>query len=405
MRIYFLAHRLPYPVDKGEKIRTFHQIQYLVQQGYQVSVFAPIENVAELQFAKDLRAKLNIEVFTAPLGSAIKRKVKAILSRQAVSQTHFFSNALLALFQQSLQQHPDVIVCTSSVMAAYLYALDLRSEPLAQCQLIMDFMDLDSDKWTQYARSAKRPLRWIYSREAQLIAQLEQRVYHDFARCFFISDNEVNLFSNRLSNTEKLSVLANGIDTKMFYPATPKMGEALTAPVFLFTGVMNYLPNEDAVIWFVEKMWARIRQRWPGATFYIVGMLPSLRVQALTKEPGVVVTGYVDEILPYYHKADIFVGPFRLARGVQNKILQAMACGLPVVTTALGAEGIACKSEHDILIADGEDAFLSAIFTLWQQPELCKALGQNACTLIRDKYSWDGVLQALPGFLNKGMLQ
>jgi len=402
IRVVYLAHRLPYPVDKGEKIRTFHQIQHLVEQGFQVSVFAPIEHPDELLFAAALREKLNVTVVTAPLGSTIKRKLTTLIRGCSFSEMHFYSPQLLNLLMQSLQQlKPDAIVCTSSVMAAYLFKVGLASSHLKDCTLLMDFMDLDSDKWLQYARSTKPPMGWVYQREAKLISKLELQVYRAFQRCFFISENEVNLFSQRLDNADKLSVLANGIDAKAFYPAKKTFSPALTAPVFLFTGVMNYLPNEDAVLWFVESMWGSIKKQWPNATFYIAGMQPSQRIQDLAKKPGVVVTGYVDDILPYYHKADIFVGPFRLARGVQNKILQAMACGLPVVTTTLGAEGIACQPGKDLLIADDESAFVEKVNQLLQESDLRQVIGAQALQVIAERYSWQGVLRHLPHFITE----
>lgn len=401
MDIVVIAHRVPYPADKGEKIRTFHQLSYLVTQGHSLTVFAPAENATDVEFARQLAAKLSIRVYTAPLASGGWRKVRALLMGQAISASYFYSRALQRLITQSLQQQaPDAVLATSSAVAIYA---EKAIQPLSATfrpRLLMDFMDLDSDKWQQYSAKARWPMNWVYQREARLVAKLEQQIYHTFDQSFFISANEVSLFSRQLAETSKVAVLANGLDTKAFYPGPVKdPSRVAAAPVFLFTGVMDYLPNEDAVLWFVEAMWPQLRQQYPAATFYIAGMNPSKRIQQLAKQPGVVVTGYVEDILPYYHQADIFVGPFRLARGVQNKILQAMACGLPIVTTPLGAEGIACEDGQQLLLATEPTQFVAAIKHLLAEPVIRQQLSAAALQLIQQHYSWQGVLAPLAASL------
>lgn len=403
MDIVVIAHRVPYPADKGEKIRTFHQLSYLVSQGHTIKVFAPAESTTDIEFARQLAEKLAIEVYTAPLAPGWWRKIRALLSGQAISASHFYSDALQQLINVNIQQQlPEVILATSSAVAVYAEEATKVLPAASQPRLLMDFMDLDSDKWRQYSVTANWPMNWVYRREARLVAQLEWQIYHSFDRSFFISANEVSLFSRELAETSKVAVLANGLDTQAFYPGPARDPQQVNAaPVFLFTGVMDYLPNEDAVIWFVEAMWPEIRQQFPAASFYIAGMNPSKRVQQLAKQPGVVVTGYVADILPYYHQADIFVGPFRLARGVQNKILQAMACGLPIVTTPLGAEGIACQDGQHLLLASDPQQFVAAISRLMAAPALRLQLSDAAVKLIQQQYSWRGVLAPLSASLSK----
>lgn len=401
MDIVVIAHRVPYPADKGEKIRTFHQLSYLVAQGHSVTVFAPAENAVDVTFARQLSEKLSIGVYTAPLASGWWRKVRALLMGQAISASHFYSHTLLQLINQSFnQQVPKVILATSSAMAIYVQYAIQHMPTSSRPRLLIDFMDLDSDKWRQYSATACWPMNWVYRREARLVAKLEQQSYHIFDQSFFISANEVNLFSRKLTETSKVAVLANGLDTNTFYPGPAREPQQITAaPVFLFTGVMDYLPNEDAVSWFVETMWPQIRKQYPAASFYIAGMNPSKRVQQLAKQPGVVVTGYVPDILPYYHQADIFVGAFRLARGVQNKILQAMACGLPIVTTPLGSEGISCEHGKHLFVASDPNHFVAAIEQLLTTPELRLQFSEAAVQLIQKNYSWHSVLAPLSASL------
>ena len=166
---------------------------------------------------------------------------------------------------------------------------------------------------------------------------------------------------------------------------------------------MDYLPIEDAVLWFVKSCWQQIITNWPEAKFLIVGMQPSQRIQQLAKLPGITVTGYVSDILPFYHQADIFIAPFRLARGVQNKILQAMACGLPVLTTSLGAEGIACSTGEHLLIANTEAEIIENISMLLTDEVLANKLSLAGPKLIQQKYSWEGALKELPELLTGGV--
>jgi glycosyltransferase involved in cell wall biosynthesis len=187
--------------------------------------------------------------------------------------------------------------------------------------------------------------------------------------------------------------MGNGIDTDLFFPDPTKRHPG--HPVMLFTGVMNYKPNEDAVEWFVSAIWPGILAQWPDAEFIIVGMTPSQKVQQLGKKQGVTVTGFVEDIVPYYQKAHVFVAPFRLARGLQNKILQSLACGLPVVTTELGLEGINAEVGQDLLVADRAPTFLAEVKRLLTDESLYARLSRNGPQLVQRDHSWQSILQGL----------
>ena len=164
---------------------------------------------------------------------------------------------------------------------------------------------------------------------------------------------------------------------------------------------MDYKPNVDAVLWLVDRVWTQVLARYPGARFIIAGMNPTPNVRKLAELPGVEVTGYIDEILPYYHKADIFVSPLQIARGIQNKILQAMACELPVIASSMGAEGILYENGINILIADTQDEFISQVERITQDTGLRQSIGQNGRRLIEDHYSWESHLMVMDDILKK----
>lgn len=401
MHIVYLSHRVPYPPDKGEKIRTYHQILFLMNLGHKVTVLAPIENEGEKKLAERLSKKLGVNVITRSLSFHGLRKAMALLKGEAMSFRHFYSPALRKdLDAINNSQKLDAIICTSAPMAKYLTQSPnlIAKHDSGSTKWLMDFMDLDSEKWQQYHRVANGIMRWIYAREAKLIRNEELKIYDGFDTAFFISQNEVDLFSQFLVDNVKLHAAGNGLDTTQFYPPTNPV--KTVNPVFLFTGVMDYKPNEDAVLWFFDAIWPDVVRQWPNAKYIIAGMQPSGKIKALGNQPGVTVTGYVEDMLPFFHGATMFVAPFRLARGVQNKILQAFACGLPVVTTSKGAEGINCQHKKHLLVGDTEQEILKHIKYLVEHQDFARIMASEALNLIRQSYSWEGQLKVLDNALS-----
>lgn len=403
MKIVYLCHRTPYPPNKGERIRTFHQIEYLRRQGHDITILVPADHPDDLENLKTLKEAYGCETVNAPTPGRLAL-VKALLTGDALSVSNFYSKELQKKFDDFLtSKSVDSVVCTSSSMASYVFRSDRFGKLEKSPSLVMDFMDLDSDKWHQYQSLKPLPISLIYKREARLISQLELSIHDNFDCCIFISQAEIELFLKNTESLEKLRVIANGLDTDTFKPSAnskPSHG-----PNLLFTGVMDYLPNEDAVIWFVENAWDELKQRYPNARFYIVGMNPSQQVRSLGKRAGITVTGYVEDIMQYYDQAHIFIAPFRLARGVQNKVLQAFACALPTITTPMGCEGIDCEAGKEVLVANDTSEFIQHIDWIMNHPQQAEELGTQAMTLIRESFSWDGKLQDFEGLLqNKPIL-
>ena len=396
MNVLVISHRIPYPANKGEKIRTFNQIKYLAELGHDIHVVSPIEENEELIFAQQLAEYENISVTIERLSLKPLRLFKGLLLGESLSVANFYSAKLQQKINRLIQQKPfDFILCSSSAVAKYIY----QSNCDIGAKLLMDFMDLDSDKWQQYADKSSNPMRWVYQREAEKLSQYENTIQEKFHACFFIADTEVTLFKKHNPKANNVFSLGNGLNTQEFYPANiaPKNEN----PVFIFTGVMDYKPNVDAVIWFVEKCWQELLLTFPSARFIIAGMNPNADIQKLSAIKGVEVTGFVDEILPYYHQADYFIAPFRLARGVQNKVLQAFACGLPVISTPMGAEGINCHDHQEILLANTPAEFIEKILLLEENTQLKRKISDAALSLISNEYSWPGKLQPLQDLIEQ----
>jgi sugar transferase (PEP-CTERM/EpsH1 system associated) len=398
LKTLYLSQRVPYPPNKGEKIRTFHQIEYLLRKGHEITLACPHSEVSELPLFQDFSKQYKIQIKTRKLGASYARYLSGLVQNKPLSVSNFYSPDLqmeidLLISEGRFQN----IVCTSSSMAEYIF----RSKSLPECdqkpKLIMDFMDLDSDKWSQYSQSSKPLMKWVYQRESRLLSKFEQKVHQHFDACFFISQAEIDLFCKAVQCDNPPLAIGNGIDSDTFSPAEHPPDNK--SPVFIFTGVMDYKPNIDAALWFAQKIWPQVIEKYPGARFIIAGMNPSQHIIALKRVQGIEITGFVDDIMPYYHQSDCFVAPLRIARGVQNKVLQAFSCGLPVISTSMGAEGIDCTEGKDILIADSPEAFLSKIENLFTNKLLYASIKKNALELVHTHYTWDAELETLARIL------
>ncbi|GEA10504.1 TIGR03087 family PEP-CTERM/XrtA system glycosyltransferase [Alteromonas sp. KUL49] len=397
LTICVVSQRVPYPPNKGEKLRTFHQIERLLALGHNVTVLSLCDGDAESDNAKALAEVCGIEVIPFRTRSKPVQYAWALLNQQPISVGAFYSPSLQRYIDESLSGRFDVMFLSASSLGYYVFnsvAYERR-----QCRLFMDMMDVDSDKWLQYCDNSRWPMNWVYKRESVGIRYLERRACEEFEATFLIAEEEVKLFNTQVSRAKKVTVLGNGLDFSSFYP--PDSTNDAQSPRYLFTGVMDYKPNIDAVVWFVEHCWSAIKLRYPDAKFTIAGMNPTQEIQTLgDNDPNIEVTGFVDDILPYFHQATAFVAPFRLARGVQNKVLQAAACALPIVTTSMGAEGISFAGPTTMWIVDDTQSFIEACIQTMEDRVAGIEKGQAALNALSASYSWENQLLPLEEALN-----
>lgn len=387
MHIVVLAHRVPYPPNKGEKLRTYHQLEYLLNQGHSITLLSPAFSQQDSLNAQQLANTLNIEVVTSKPTHKILRMMRALIFNTSFSEAEFFIKDLSQQFALAAQK-AEAILLTASSLTPYLSKVNAAPN----CIKLIDFMDVDSDKWSQYARFARWPMSMIYKREHKEILKLEKQSIEMFDAAFVISENEQAMFNEKVLNTSKLHVLGNGIKHEVFAPSSEKSAQTIN---LLFTGVMDYKPNIDAVHWFVNNCWEQIKADIPNVTFTVAGMSPVKSITELSEDKQIEITGFVEDIMPFYNKAHIFVAPFTIARGVQNKVLQAMSCAIPVVTTSLGAEGIKCTNDKDILIANTRDEFVKHCIALSNEPEYRQSIAEAARNTILQHYAWHSVLLPL----------
>jgi sugar transferase (PEP-CTERM/EpsH1 system associated) len=384
--LLFLAHRIPYPPNKGDKIRSFHLLRHLSAR-YAIHLGAFVDDPEDWQYGDALKPYCaSIKLLPLRPRRARLASLAGLLAGEALTLP-YYRNRELASWAQALAADGTVTrgLAFSSAMAQFM--------PAGLACRVLDMVDVDSDKWTQYAPTQRWPLSWVYAREGRKLAEWEARVAEDFDATLLVSRAEAALLQERAPQARhKIGVFENGVDAEYFSPARdypdPYPAGALGV---VFTGAMDYWPNVDAVSWFAERIFPAVREAVPAAQFTIVGSRPTDAVQALARQPGVVVTGGVPDVRPWLAHAACAVAPLRIARGVQNKVLEAMAMARPVVVTAQAAEGIRAEAGRDFLLAQDEAGFVQAVIAQLQ----ARASNAQARACILAHYDWARNMSAI----------
>lgn len=398
--LLFLVQRIPYPPTKGEKIRHYRFLHHLAGR-FRVHLGCFIDDPADWLELAPLR-RLCADAHFASIDRRMAKVacLRGLLTGTPLSCTYFWSGELDAWVDQVLARvRPAVAVMCSSVMGQYLVA-----KPNRPLRLVMDFCDVDADKWDAYARTTRWPASAIYRRESRRLLAFDRAVAEDVDAAVFVSEPEADLF-RRLApeSAAKVVGIANGVDFDYFSPDRDYPAPYDTAhPVFVFTGTMDYWPNVDAVEWFARTILPSIRVRSANAAFYIVGANPSPAVRALARLPGVRVTGRVPDVRPYLAHARAAVAPLRIARGLQNKVLEAMAMGRPVIVTPQALEGIEAEPETDLILAATAPEFAKAALRLFDG-DLGRSIGAAARRKVLASYGWSARLAALDGVIDGTM--
>ncbi len=388
MRILFLSQRVPYPPNRGDKITTWRLIERMARE-HEVRIVAFAHDEQDLEAAQTLRDKgfPTTAVPLRPLWARI-RSLPLFLTGRPLTLGVFGSSEVQAQVDREIQS-ADLAYAYSSSMGAFF--LSHSNTPR-----IMHFAELDSDKWRQYVGRTRPPMKWVYARECKTLFRFEQELAHAVDENVFCTPLEEEIFRRWIPGAAS-SVLRNGVDLESHRPSPEQAEKGHLA----FVGVMNYYPNVDGCIWFANRILPRIRERHPEAHLTIVGSHPTPEVVKLGSLPGVEVTGFVNDPKDYLRRAAVSVAPLRIARGIQNKVLEAMAMGLPVVGTTSATQGVAAQAGRDYLVEDEEDGQVEAICGLLAAPERARELGRAARTFVEENYDWEVTLRPLDRMLEK----
>lgn len=391
-RLLYLVHRLPYPPNKGDKVRSFHLLKHLARN-HEIHLGTFIDDPDDEQHVDTVRgycASLHVERLSPR--NAKLRSLSGLIAGEALSLPYYRNTGMQGWVNDTLaQQQFDAAIVFSSVMAQYVPA-ELPS--------LVDFVDADSAKWSAYAENHRWPMSWIYRREGRMLLDFERRTAAHAKRSFFVTPAEVELFTKLAPECEtQVEAMGNGVDADFFAPEHAGVSPYAAGELpIVFTGAMDYWPNIDAVCWFASEVLPELRQQWPQLRFHIVGRSPTPAVQALSGE-GVAVSGTVPDVRPWLAHAALVVAPLRVARGVQNKVLEAMAMGRPVVAASACTGAIEAEHGRDLLAATTADEYVMAINSLLIDKQRAGEIGANGRQCVLSRYSWDAHLASIDRYL------
>ena len=395
--LLFLAHRIPFPPDRGDKIRSHALLKALAARGpVHVATFG--ETDADMAAEAQLAWTATSHILVRRTISNLRAGLNALPHGKPVSLVAFESEDIRHYVSRLIATRPiDTIFVFSGQMAQFI--------PTSFAgRVVIDFVDMDSAKFAAYAKASLGPMKLVHAREARLLGAFEQQMARRAHLNLFCSPNEVAEFRLDLSDPNvRVDAVVNGIDTLFYDPDRVEAAAypGVSGPHLVFTGQMDYAPNVDAVTHFAERVLPRIQQRFPQAWFHIIGRNPSPAVRTLAARQGVDVVGAVDDIRPWIASADMVVAPLRIARGIQNKVLEAMAMARPVVASVAAAEGIVAQAGEHFMVARDDDAMVDAVCALAADPERADAMGVAARAHMLAHYQWDAQLAPLLAWLDQ----
>ncbi len=387
--LLLLIHRIPYPPNKGDKIRSYHLLKHLARD-YRVHLATFVDDADDWQHVPTVE-KMCASSHFASLNPTLARvrSLGALVKNRSLSLDYYRDATLQRWVDQTVSAHKiERVLVFSSAMAQY-------ADKYPNARRVVDFCDVDSDKWRQYAEKKSWPMSWLYRHEARQLLSYERQVARDYDASLFVSEPEAALFRQLAPESDaRIGFFSNGVDTDYFSPdaagTSPfKPGER----AIVFTGAMDYWPNVDAVQWFALEAMPLLRARFPDLVFYIVGARPAPAVLELAKQQNIVVTGTVPDVRPYIAHARAAVAPLRIARGIQNKVLEAMAMATPVVVSPQALEGIEAEPGKELVLAQDAAGFADAVALLLARSS--NDMGLAARARVERKYSWPSNLACI----------
>jgi sugar transferase (PEP-CTERM/EpsH1 system associated) len=387
-KVLYLTHRVPYPPDRGDRIRTYNILKL-------TSIFlACLADELLAGGSSHHLESLCSRVAIVPVNHKLRWMTAAISAARGKTATEglFQSRALRRIVTEWAREHDfSAILCVCSSMIQYTAIPELQQVPL-----FVDLIDVDSQKWADYAELASGWKKWLYRLESQRVQRLESKLAERARAVMVVSQDEAQLL-RRVATAATVEAMVNGVDVQYFSPASNESHHDI--PRCVFVGVLDYHPNVDGLQWFCANVWPSVHRQFPEARFSIVGKRPSHAVRQLGQVPGVEVVGDVSDVRPYLAQASVVAVPLRIARGIQNKVLEAMAMGKAVVASSAACEGLQVKPSVHLECANQPNDWIHLIATLFNRPEACRCLGNAARAFVVGNHAWDACLQPLSQLL------
>jgi len=393
MNILYVCHRFPYPPKRGGKIRPFNMIRHLTASGHQVTVCSLARSEQEAQEAQGIAPHCEaFEIAQVQEWAQMARMVVRLPLLTPSSMGYFYSPALARRIDDLLKSRKwDLIFVHCSSVAQYVS--HVRDIPK-----ILDFGDMDSQKWLEYANYKPFPLSMGYRLEGTKMLAAEKRLARQFDLCTATTRAEWETL-NGYGTGADTDWFPNGVDGDFFCP----LDESYDADTISFIGRMDYYPNQECMSRFCEQVWPLLRKARPAMKLLIVGADPSPEMRKLGELPGVTVTGSVPDVRPFIRSSALMVAPLQIARGTQNKILEAMAMGVPVVTSAIAAGGVDAQSEEHFLVAQSAHEYAQAILRIADNPKERHRLAMAGRARMLSNHAWAGSMQRLDGIIGRAI--
>ena len=393
MHILLLTPQLPYPPQQGTSLRNFYLLKGMAQN----------HRITLLSFCDDPSAdfgpltSLCEAIFTVPTPEhpTTQRLINLITTRLPDLAHRLDSPSMHILLDQVLQnQSADLIQIEGLELACYLPTIRALCP---QVRILFDCHNAETAlQETAWRTDLQNPRRWLaalYSRlQIGRLRHFERTTCQSADIVTVVSEQDRQALQQLGLTIPATQIIPNCLDVQEY--ATPTPHDPSTHFDVVFSGKLDYRPNVDGASWFLQRCWPLVRQTHPQATCALVGQKPHPALQAWHGRDGVTLTGRVDQVQPYLQQARVYIAPLRMGGGTRLKLLEAMAAGVPIVSTRQGAEGFELKDGQDLLLADSADSFAQAILTLWSDSSLCELIVTNGQNFAQ-QYDWRNVTPRL----------
>ncbi|HKW01007.1 MAG TPA: TIGR03087 family PEP-CTERM/XrtA system glycosyltransferase [Vicinamibacterales bacterium] len=389
MRVLFLTHRLPYAPNRGDRMRSFHLLRRM-RMFAEVDLVSLVHDDEEATHVEEARPlATTVTAVRVPRVRNLVRSALALPTPVPLSHVMLDGPDLQPAVERIVRDHPPDVVLAFCTGIAHAVA----RPPLDRFPLVLDMVDVDSAKWAALASTTAPPRSWIYAREARLLSKFEIEIARR-AVVTLLTTRKERATLDAMAPGVAIEVLSSGVDVESLRPPGPP-ADSVTV---VFCGVMNYPPNEEAAIWIAREVWPAVRRARPDARLELVGSYPTRQVQALASPAqGIVVTGHVPDVRPHLWGAAVAAAPLQTARGVQNKVLEAVAAGLPTIVTPIVFEGLPDQVRPACVVAGDAGAFAGALVASLGQPAAERR--RNAGRADVAAISWDRLLEPVERIL------
>ncbi|MCC5828850.1 MAG: TIGR03087 family PEP-CTERM/XrtA system glycosyltransferase [Phycisphaeraceae bacterium] len=395
-RLLMLTHRLPYPPDRGDRIRSYNLLKQLSQH-FELAVASVSEDPIWLQHHQ-LLASIAKRVALYPVSNLTIRinAVKGLLTGRAITPSCFFRQGLCDQILRWQEEDPfDAVLTFCTGMIEYVRRLrNHRPKPFTG-RHVLDLVDVDSAKWQAYAGNSWFPMSMLYRTEARRLRRIERGEYEPFDALTVVSEAEAEAYRRTVGPSDRVHAVGNGVDLQYFHP----LPEA-ESPTLCFVGVLNYRPNAEGITWFAREVMPLLHERRPDIRLLVVGRHPTSSIEELGRHPAIEIVGSVPDVRAYIREAGVVIAPLKLARGVQNKVLEAMACKRVAMCSPAAAEGLDADPEQEMVVADKAEEWVERIIQLLDDVQLNRKIAEAARRRVERAYSWESRLEPMIRLLN-----